>query len=94
MTGANPEGENKATILGIMRGGERYLFVFDDASFGEALQTMRRFANNPDLSFSWHDATVLGERLRAMRAKLPELGNNEDDRKEPDKGPTDDTDGR
>jgi hypothetical protein len=90
MAGANPEGEHKSTILGVLRGGERYLFVFDDASFGETLQTRRRFANNPDLSFSWHDATILGERLRAMRARLPELGNNEDTGQEPYSGPSDD----
>lgn len=91
MPGSNPEGEHKATVLGVIRGGERYLFIFDEASFGATLHTFRRFANNPDLSFSWHDATILGERLRALRAKLSEFENNTENGDDPDNGSTDTT---
>jgi hypothetical protein len=91
MTGANPEGEHKASILGVIRGGERYLFIFDDASFGVTLDTFRRFANNPDLSFSWHDATVLGARLRALRDQPSTFGNNTENGNDPDNGSTDNT---
>ena len=48
----------------LVKGAEQYVFKFDDARLAETLQTLRRFAANPDLSFSWSDAAVLTDRIR------------------------------
>jgi hypothetical protein len=51
-------------VLALVKGEERYIFLYDDASRAEALRTLGRYASNPDLSFSWYDAAVLSQRIR------------------------------
>ena len=57
-------------VIALVKGGERYVFLFDDASRAEALRTLGRFAADPDLSFSWHDAAVLAEKVRHSEARV------------------------
>lgn len=58
-------------VLALVKGEERYIFLFDDANRSEALRTLGRFASNPDLSFSWYDAAVLSQKIRATAAPAP-----------------------
>ncbi len=51
-------------VLALVKGEERYIFLFDDQQRSEALRTLGRFASNPELSFSWYDAAVLSQRIR------------------------------
>ena len=51
-------------VLALVKGEERYVFLFDDAHRSDALRTLGRFASNPELSFSWYDAAVLSQRVR------------------------------
>jgi hypothetical protein len=51
-------------VLALVKGEERYVFLFDDAHKADALRTLGRFASNPELSFTWYDAAVLSQRLR------------------------------
>jgi len=51
-------------VIALVKGGERYVFLFDDDSRAEALAALGRHAANPDLSFSWYDAAVLGQKVR------------------------------
>lgn len=51
-------------VLALVKGEERYIFLFDDANRSEALRTLGRFASNPELSFSWYDAAVLSQKIR------------------------------
>lgn len=51
-------------VLALVKGEERYIFLFDDEHRSEALRTLGRFASNPELSFSWYDAAVLSQRIR------------------------------
>ena len=51
-------------VLALVKGEERYIFLFDDAHRSDALRALGRFASNPELSFSWYDAAVLSQRLR------------------------------
>jgi hypothetical protein len=51
-------------VLALVKGEERYVFLFDDEHKSEALRTLGRFASNPELSFSWYDAAVLSQRIR------------------------------
>ena len=50
-------------ILALVKGKERYVFLFDDESRGATLRTLGRYASNPDLSFTWYDAAVLSQRI-------------------------------
>ena len=52
-------------VLALVKGEERYIFLFDDERRAEALRTLGRFASNPELSFSWYDAAVLSQRIRS-----------------------------
>lgn len=49
---------------------ESYVFVFDDTqqSHADAMRTFGRYASTPDLTFTWYDAAVMSQRLRAMAA--------------------------
>lgn len=51
-------------VLALVKGEERYIFLYDDERRSEALRTLGKFASNPELSFSWYDAAVLSQRIR------------------------------
>jgi hypothetical protein len=51
-------------VLALVKGEERYIFLYDDDHKSDALKTLGRFASNPELSFSWYDAAVLSQRIR------------------------------
>ena len=53
-------------VLALMKGKERYVFLFDDEHRGDALRTLGRFASNPELSFTWYDAAVLSQKVRQL----------------------------
>lgn len=60
------EMDDGRTVIALVKGEERYVFIFDDGNLAEALRTFGRFACNPELSFSWYDAAVLAKRVRSM----------------------------
>lgn len=51
-------------VLALVKGEERYVFLFDDNNRTEALRQLGRYASNPDLSFTWYDAAVLSQKIR------------------------------
>ena len=51
-------------VLALVKGEERYIFLYDDESRAEALRTLGRFASDNELSFSWYDAAVLSQKVR------------------------------
>lgn len=53
-------------ILALVKGRERYIFVYDDASRQQLLDVFRDQAADPRLSFSWFDAAVLADKVRAQ----------------------------
>lgn len=56
-------------VLALIKGQERYIFLYDDAHRAEALRVLGRFASNPDLSFTWYDAAVLSQKVRRQGQK-------------------------
>ncbi|MDX1965461.1 MAG: hypothetical protein SFX18_20110 [Pirellulales bacterium] len=67
--------QQELNVLALVKGEERYVFLFDEASRAETLRTLGRYASNPELSFSWYDAAVLSQKIRdtAPRPALPEV---------------------
>jgi hypothetical protein len=51
-------------VLALVKGRERYIFLYEDSQRAEALRTLGRFASNPELSFTWYDAAVLSQKVR------------------------------
>ena len=62
----NPQTDKyqELNVLALVKGSERYIFFYDDASAAETIRTLGRFASNPDLSFTWYDAAVLSQKIR------------------------------
>ena len=56
-------------VLALVKGKERYVFLYDDASRAETLRVLGRFASNPELSFTWYDAAVLSQKIRQESRK-------------------------
>ena len=59
-----PTGNNEVNVLALVKGGERYIFIFDDDNKTETLRQIGRYAANPELSFTWYDAAVIGQKIR------------------------------
>ena len=51
-------------VLALVKGEERYIFLYDDSNRSETLRTLGKFASDPDLSFTWYDAAVLSQKIR------------------------------
>lgn len=65
-------------VVALVKGDERYLFLFNDEQKGQTLRTLGQYASNPDLSFSWYDAAVLSQKVRrAVRKKGSEFQNTD-----------------
>jgi hypothetical protein len=61
-------------VLALVKGNERYIFLYDDRRRAETLRTLGRFASNPELNFSWYDAAVLSQKVRAAESAGPVKG--------------------
>lgn len=57
-------------VLALIKGEERYIFLYDDTNRTETLRTLGRFAADPQLSFSWYDAAVMSKKVREMAAEV------------------------
>jgi hypothetical protein len=54
----------EVNVLALVKGAERYVFVYDDASRAALVDAFRDHAADPGLTFSWFDAAVLTEKAR------------------------------
>ena len=59
-----PVSNQDINVLALVKGEERYVFLYDDASRAETLRTLGKFASNPELSMTWYDAAVLSQKVR------------------------------
>jgi len=55
---------NEFNVLALIKGQERFVFVYDDASRGHLIDTIRDLAADPALSLTWFDALVLTKKAR------------------------------
>lgn len=62
--------EQDLNVLALVKGSERYVFLYDDESRAETLRTLGRYASDPDLSFTWYDAAVLSQKIRQESQKF------------------------
>ncbi|MCY2962762.1 MAG: hypothetical protein NT069_03775 [Planctomycetota bacterium] len=53
-------------VVALVKGNERYIFLFDNESEETMLRTLGRFASDSELSFTWYDAAVLSQKVRRI----------------------------
>lgn len=59
-------------VLALVKDSERYVFLYDDESPAELLQTLGKYAADPEMSFTWYDAAVLSQKVRRIRRNREE----------------------
>ena len=57
-------------VLAMVKGEERYIFLYDDDHRTETLRMLGRYAADPQLSFTWYDAAVLSKKIRETAAAV------------------------
>ncbi len=51
-------------VLALIKGDERFIFVYDDDSTETLIEDIRNQAADPAVALNWFDAAVLTERVR------------------------------
>jgi hypothetical protein len=51
-------------VLALIKGAERFIFVYDDDSKDAVIDEIRHKAADPAVALNWFDAAVLTERVR------------------------------
>ncbi len=51
-------------VLALVKGSEKYIFLYDDGNRSRALRVLGRYASCSELSFSWYDAAILSQKIR------------------------------
>jgi hypothetical protein len=59
-------------VLALIKGKERYVFVYDDDSRRQLIDTFREQAADPTLNLNWFDAAVLAEKARQQAGTATE----------------------
>ena len=49
-------------VLALVKGTEKYVYLYQDANHAHLLDVLESHASNPLLSFNWFDAAVLRQR--------------------------------
>ena len=62
--------ERSLNVLALVKDGERFVFLYDDHSTPQVLQTLGKFAADPELCFTWYDAAVLSQKVRKLQETL------------------------
>ena len=62
--------ERGINVVAMVKDAERYIFLYDAESTPTLLQKLGQFASNPDLSFTWHDAAVLSQKVRNLEQEV------------------------
>lgn len=63
----NDDRAPEVNVLALVKGTERYVFLYDDAHRADTLRTLGRYASDPSLSFTWYDAALLAQKVREGR---------------------------
>ena len=69
--------ERPMNVLALVKGDERFVFLYDDASLEQLISTLGRYAADPEMNFSWYDAAVMSDRVRQqVRQSRPTSSKN------------------
>jgi hypothetical protein len=62
--------QSAMNVLALVKGSERYVFLYDDKSPSTLLQTLGRYAADKELSFTWYDAAILSQKVRRLSRQI------------------------
>jgi hypothetical protein len=65
---------SEVNVLALVKGRERFVYVYDDGSEQELIDAVRDHAADPRLSLSWFDASVLTQKARGQLADRAGIG--------------------
>jgi hypothetical protein len=68
--------QHDLSVLALIRGNERFVYVYDDESFEGLIEAIRAQAADPAVSLSSYDAAVLAERARQQALEAGKLPNS------------------
>ncbi len=60
---------HELNVLALIKGDERFIFVYDDESKESLIDDFRHAAADPAVALNWFDASVLTERVRNPAAE-------------------------
>jgi len=55
-------------VVALIKGNERYIFIYEDATRDLCTNYFGRFAGNTELSFTWLDAAMLSMKVRGAES--------------------------
>jgi hypothetical protein len=58
-------------VLALIKGAERYVYVYDDDSRQVLINSLRNQAADPEVSLTWFDAAVLIDKARQQAQSAP-----------------------
>jgi hypothetical protein len=58
-------------VLALVKGSERFVFVYEDASQPALVAALHAWALRPDLNFTWFDAALLVDRSLQQLQNAP-----------------------
>jgi hypothetical protein len=56
-------------VLALLKGAERYIYVYDDDSRDTLLEAFQAHAADPELSLNWFDAAVLARKAEEQATR-------------------------
>ena len=71
----------EVNVLALVKGKERYVFLYTGQNREEIVETFGRYAADPELSFTWYDAAVMTR--KALREKRTRRQTPQDGRSVP-----------
>lgn len=64
MPGKGDAVRHEFNVLALIKGDERYVYVYDDSSRAKLLDAFRDHAADPCLALNWFDAAILTEKAK------------------------------
>lgn len=61
--------DSSVNVIALVKDGERYVFLFDEESAPQLLQTLGHHAADPEMNFTWYDAAVLSQKVRRLQSQ-------------------------
>jgi hypothetical protein len=62
------DGQSDINVMVLIKGNERFIWLYPDDKAADALRSLGRFAANDELNFSWMDAAMMSQKIRQRTA--------------------------
>lgn len=62
---------NDFNVLALVKGEERYVYIYDEASRESLLEAFQQQAADPNLSLNWFDAVILSQKAEEQAQQFP-----------------------